>query len=502
MVTFAVGELFSSFNDLSQKLSEYSEQNFCHFYIKDSKKLAPDEVVNPQLIYRHIVYSCIYGGQKPRFRGSGTRSVSSIRHGCPANVYLRVTKDREHLQVRSFVENHNHELSEESFRAAAQDKKLPEDLKTEVEELLLLGADKDRLCDYIRYVSKKNLDKKNLFNIYDAAIKQQREISRERALMLIQKVYAVETEDEAEQILQQLLAADKPVRRARKSDQVEMVENIEVAFVNEGDSSQEEVVEETIDDLTMDQRIERLMSTITGENEGEHIVIVQDGEHIQVIDAGDAPVEGEAMEGEKESHQDAILVKQEGGGGGGEEEDKEHDQEAKQTKDDHPRYLTLRELSKDFQSRKRKTVKSPQVKKKFIPSNFVQNNTENTVIYSEPVSKKKFYQTATTYEENEEEKLDREDVNECKLENIRAEHEKLITETEMLKLKRNKIVKDISRLDVEKSKLYLEIELIKEKKKSVNMKIMCLENEYQTRELQNEKLRLEIAKLKFELNEN
>lgn len=81
------------------------------------------------------------------------------------------------------------DIFQELYRAAAQDKKLPEDLKTEVEELLLLGADKDRLVDYIRYVSKKNLDKKNLFNIYDAAIKQQREISRERALMLIQKVY-------------------------------------------------------------------------------------------------------------------------------------------------------------------------------------------------------------------------------------------------------------------------------------------------------------------------
>lgn len=44
----------------------------------------------------------------------------------------------------------------------------------------------------------------------------------------------METEEEAEQILQQLLAADKPPRRTRKSDQVEMVENIEVAFVNEG----------------------------------------------------------------------------------------------------------------------------------------------------------------------------------------------------------------------------------------------------------------------------
>lgn len=63
-------------------------------------------------------------------------------------------------------------------------------------------------------------------------------------------------------------------------------------------------------------------------------------------------------------------------------------------------------------------------------------------------------------------------------------------------------MKDISKLDAEKSKLFLEIELIKEKKKSLNMKIMCLENEFQTRELQNEKLRLEIAKLKFELNEN
>lgn len=138
---------------------------------------------------------------------------------------------------------------------------MPEDLKTEVEELLLLGADKDRLCDYIRYVTKKNLDKKNLFNIYDAAVKHQREISRDRALMLIQKVYgnyqacgknityfdisstfkslhgpilAVETEEEAEQILQHLLLTDKPTRRPRKQEPVEFVENIEVAFVNEG----------------------------------------------------------------------------------------------------------------------------------------------------------------------------------------------------------------------------------------------------------------------------
>ena len=53
-------------------------------------------------------------------------------------------------------------------------------------------------------------------------------------LLVIFFFLAVETEEEAEQILQQLLAADKPVRRTRKSEPVEMVENIEVAFVNEG----------------------------------------------------------------------------------------------------------------------------------------------------------------------------------------------------------------------------------------------------------------------------
>lgn len=55
--------------------------------------------------------------------------------------------------------------------------------------MLLLGADKDRICEYVRHVSKKSLDKKNLFNMYETAIKQQREISRERAVMLVQKAY-------------------------------------------------------------------------------------------------------------------------------------------------------------------------------------------------------------------------------------------------------------------------------------------------------------------------
>jgi len=77
----------------------------------------------------------------------------------------------------------------ELYRSAAQDKKLPWDLRSEVEELLLLGADKDRLCEYIRHVTHKTIDKKHLFNMYETALKQQREISRDRAIELIQKAY-------------------------------------------------------------------------------------------------------------------------------------------------------------------------------------------------------------------------------------------------------------------------------------------------------------------------
>lgn len=80
-------------------------------------------------------------------------------------------------------------------------------------------------------------------------------------------------------------------------------------------------------------------------------------------------------EADKEIQPDAVLVKQEG------TEEEEKAAEVKQVKEENPRFLTLKELSKSFQNRKRKLVKSPQVKKKFIPSNFVQNNTENAVIY-------------------------------------------------------------------------------------------------------------------------
>lgn len=82
---------------------------------------------------------------------------------------------------------------------------------------------------------------------------------------------------------------------------------------------------------------------------------------------------GETAEAEKDIQPEEVLVKQET------EDDKT--QEMKQVKEETPRYLTLKELSKSFQTRKRKIIKTPPIKKKFIPNNYVQANTENTVLY-------------------------------------------------------------------------------------------------------------------------
>ena len=82
---------------------------------------------------------------------------------------------------------------------------------------------------------------------------------------------------------------------------------------------------------------------------------------------------GDATDSDKVVQPEEVMVKQ--------EIDDEKTQEIKQIKEETPRYLTLKELSKSFQTRKRKVIKTPPIKKKFIPNNYVQTNAENAVLY-------------------------------------------------------------------------------------------------------------------------
>ena len=79
-VTFKVGELFSSYEDLEAKLKSYSAENFTEFWKRDARTVATasKRVARPisnALKYYEITFCCIHGGKTFKARGNGIRST-------------------------------------------------------------------------------------------------------------------------------------------------------------------------------------------------------------------------------------------------------------------------------------------------------------------------------------------------------------------------------------------------------------------------------------------
>lgn len=77
-ISFHMGELFDSYEDLEYKLDTYSQRNFVHFWRRDSRTVngAHMKTARPiceKLKYYSVKYACIYGGQKFLPRGAGRR---------------------------------------------------------------------------------------------------------------------------------------------------------------------------------------------------------------------------------------------------------------------------------------------------------------------------------------------------------------------------------------------------------------------------------------------
>ncbi|XP_012287518.1 uncharacterized protein LOC105703558 isoform X2 [Orussus abietinus] len=115
----------------------------------------------------------------------------SIRTNCPAHIMLRASKDGTKLEVTSVNNEHNHEISEELFKNLPQERKLCGEIKQEVQDLMQLHIDRKRLKEYVRLRTNKVLRSKDLFNIA-AANKQKREITPKRAYQLFKKIHDIE----------------------------------------------------------------------------------------------------------------------------------------------------------------------------------------------------------------------------------------------------------------------------------------------------------------------
>ena len=81
MTTFAVGESFSSYEELQQKITNYQKEKYVQLTHRDSRTIEAArkcvlkrvEFANPTLHYYSVHFACNFGGKKCMNRGSGLR---------------------------------------------------------------------------------------------------------------------------------------------------------------------------------------------------------------------------------------------------------------------------------------------------------------------------------------------------------------------------------------------------------------------------------------------
>ena len=80
-VTFCVGDLFSTFQELDAKVRAYEKAHFAQFWKRDARTIEAakkrlDKFLKPELKYYEIKLCCIHGGQSFKSKGKGSRHTS------------------------------------------------------------------------------------------------------------------------------------------------------------------------------------------------------------------------------------------------------------------------------------------------------------------------------------------------------------------------------------------------------------------------------------------
>ena len=117
MTTFAVGESFSSYEELQQKLTNYQKEKYVQLTHRDSRTLEAArkrvpkrvEFANPTLRYYTVHFACIFGGKKYMNRGLRPNQrfvyksvifvsfVAVLEAPVTLHVYLCISKAPERL---------------------------------------------------------------------------------------------------------------------------------------------------------------------------------------------------------------------------------------------------------------------------------------------------------------------------------------------------------------------------------------------------------------------
>ncbi|OAD55068.1 hypothetical protein WN48_05641 [Eufriesea mexicana] len=505
-VSFHLGEMFDSYEELEHKLEKFSKRSLVHYWRRDSRTVSGAHMktarpISERLKYYSVKYACIYGGQKFLPRGAGRRQSQSIRTNCPAHIMLRASKDGTKLEVTSVNNEHNHEISEELFKNLPQERKLCGEIKQEVQDLMQLHIDRKRLKEYVRLRTNKILRSKDLFNIA-AANKQKRNITPERAYQLFKKIHDIEkvqgrnndrkmyseSEDEIAQTI-------KRMKKEQESPwgQDGLPTELEVSEGNDGDDSyngqltQEEVVDEidTAEGELLRTNNDGDIIAANGEIVGE--LVMQDGDPSVIVESI-VNADGSVFVDEREFNtycNNHISDTVDG------------------NQSPSTRVLDIETITPTTDMEKIKgTSNSPKQQTRSLTPQSQQPAKSPSNTFDETADSRIWIMKEATNNEAEPDSGPESEINGSKS----ATTVKADTDTPEVILSdeasHQLLQEQLAVLRAEKGKLYHETEMLKLKKDKLKLQMNCYSNEIRKQEMEKEKLRLEIKLLQSKVMED
>ena len=174
---FVVGERFSSLAALEAKLEQAQHENSMQLWKRDSRTIAAavkkgiKRPMKEELGVYSMKICCCHGGKKFKSGGTGQRKSKTLKNDCPYSVNIMVSADGNNLEVTDIVDEHNHEIHPSLFAHYARQRKLSEEKKAEVRNLLSLDCNKKVLQQKLMVETNQVILLKDIHNIGTASKK-------------------------------------------------------------------------------------------------------------------------------------------------------------------------------------------------------------------------------------------------------------------------------------------------------------------------------------------
>ena len=80
MASFAVGDSFSSYDELMRKITQFETENYVAIWKRDSRSVEAaaktlTKTINHELRYYNVTFACQHGGKKFKSRSHGERAT-------------------------------------------------------------------------------------------------------------------------------------------------------------------------------------------------------------------------------------------------------------------------------------------------------------------------------------------------------------------------------------------------------------------------------------------